>query len=355
MRIRSVVLAAVLGLLSTWLHAQYRIGVHYFPGWKDNQVGGAYPLPWEKIKPFPEREPMLGWYPEGEVSVMSKQLEWMSQYGIRYVVFNWFWSRDDKPVLTHALNAFLQAPDKHGVELAIMWANHTSYVFSKPQFEAMFRFWAQRYMFRNDYLKVDGKPVVFIFSADVLNKNAAAIGMKTAELFALADRIFKDAGLTGIKFIGGAGGAQPGFDYSATSGYAGYSAYNFHGAALKRFDGGRQMSHSYAELDEGYRDHWNWFLTKADGLYVMPMTAGWDKRPWGGSSDPAHDKSNSTPAQFEAHLREAKRLMDAYPDKTKHMGVICCWNEFGEGSYIEPTRRDGFTYLEQVKKVFGTP
>lgn len=355
MHLRTLVFALALSLLSAALHAQYRIGVHYFPGWKDNQLGAAYPIPWDKIKPYPEREPALGWYAEGDVNVMSKHLEWMGQNGIDYVVFNWFWGRDNKPVLTHALNAYLQAPDKKGVQLAIMWANHTTYIFSKQQFEAMFRFWAQRYMFREDYLKVDGKPVVFIFSADVLNKNAAAIGMKSASLIAMADGIFKEAGLAGVQFIGGAGGAQPGFNYTAAAGYAGFSAYNFHGAALKRFAGGRQMSHSYTELDEGYRDHWNWFLTKADGLYVLPMTSGWDKRPWGGSKDAAHDNSMGTPAQFEAHLREAKRVMDANPDKTKRVGVICCWNEFGEGSYIEPTKKDGFSYLEKVKKVFGTP
>lgn len=334
----------------------YKIGVHYYPGWKDNQLGGAYPVPWDKIRPYPEREPALGWYSEGDVNVMSKQLEWMGQNGIDYVVFNWYWGRNNKPMLTHALNAFLQTPNKHGVQLSIMWANHTTYIFSKQQLESMFRFWAQRYMFRDDYLKVNGKPVVFIFSADVLNKNASAIGMTTADLFAMADGIFKESGLAGIQFVGGAGGAQGrGFDYTAASGYAGFSAYNMHGPAIKRFGQGRQMSHSYAELDEGYRDHWNWFLTKTDGLYVIPMTSGWDKRPWGGSKDPEHDKSISTPTQFEAHLREAKRLMDANPDKTKRMGVICCWNEFGEGSYIEPTKKDGFSYLEKVKKVFGAP
>lgn len=355
MFIRKFLTVLTAMLFCTWAQAEYRIGVHYFPGWKDNQLGAAYPMPWEKIKPFPEREPALGWYPEGDVNIMSKQLEWMGQYGIDYVVFNWFWSRNNQPILAHALNAYLQASNKHGVQLAIKWANHTSYFFSKQQFEAMFRFWAQRYMFRNDYLKVDGKPVVFIFSAEVLNRNAVAIGMNSASLIAMADSIFKEAGLAGIKFIGGAGGAQPGFDYTATSGYAGFSAYNFHGAALKRFPGGRQTSHSYAELDEGYQDHWGWFLTRADGLYVVPMTSGWDKRPWGGSKDPEHDQSVSTPVQFEAHLLAAKRLMDANPDKTKRMGVICCWNEFGEGSYIEPTKQDGFSYLDKVKKVFGTP
>lgn len=334
--------------------ADYTIGVHYYPGWKDNQLGGAYPFPWEKIKPYPDREPFLGWYAEGDVGVMSQHLEWMGKNGIDFVVFNWFWGRDNKPMLTHALDAFLQSPNKHGVQLSIMWANHTTYIFSKQQLEAMFRFWAQRYMFRSDYLKVDGKPAVFIFSADVLNKNAEAIGLRPSDLFALADEIFKDAGLPGIQFIGGAGAAQgPRFDYSATGGYLGFFAYNMHGSAVNRFAQGRQISHSYAELDEGYRDHWNWFLSKAEGLYIIPLTSGWDKRPWGGSKDPEHDKSVSTPEQFEVHLLEARRLMDANPDRTKRTGVICCWNEFGEGSYIEPTKKYGFSYLDKIKNVFG--
>lgn len=349
-------MACVL-LLATAALAQpspFKIGVHYFPGWKDNQVGAAYALPWEKIKPYPEREPLLGWYQDGDPAVMAQQLAWMKQYGLDYVVFNWFWSRENTPVLSHAVNAFLQTPEKHGMQFAIMWANHTEYVFSKSQFEAMFRFWAQRYMFRADYLKVDGKPSVFVFSADTLNKNAAKIGMRTDELFAIAEQIFKSEGLAGLHVIGGTSAAQGNaFDYSAGNGYAGLSAYNFHGPAVKRFASGRQMSHSYDELDQGYRDQWEWLLKNAAGQYIVPMSSGWDKTPWGGSKDPLHDKSVSTPAEFEAHLRAAKRAMLSFPDKTKGMGVICCWNEYGEGSYVEPTKKWGFSYLEAVKRVFG--
>lgn len=333
--------------------SEYQIGVYYFPGWKENQLGSAYPHPWEKIKPYSEREPKLGWYSEGEVPVIEQQLAWMKQYGINYVVFDWLWGRTGKPHLDHALNAYLQASDRHGVNFAIMWSNHTSYTFSKPDLESLFHFWAQRYMFRDDYLRVDGKPVVFIFSADVLNKNAERIGMTSSELMGLADQIFKDEKLVGISFIGGVGALSgDNFDYSSRSGYAGFSAYNFHGPASFRFNAGRQMSHSYEELDKGYRDQWQWMTSNASGLYVVPMTSGWDKRPWGGSKDPDHDNSLSTPLQFERHLRAAKALMKQKPQVTKNLGVVCCWNEFGEGSFIEPTKKSGFAYLEKIKKVF---
>ncbi|WP_298391072.1 glycoside hydrolase family 99-like domain-containing protein, partial [Hydrotalea sp.] len=61
----------------------------------------------------------------------------------------------------------------------------------------------------------------------------------------------------------------------------------------------------------------------------------------------------STPDEFEAHLKRAKIFMTRNPEKTKKIGIICAWNEFGEGSYIEPTKKFGFQYLERVKKIFG--
>jgi hypothetical protein len=334
----------------------FKIGVHYFPGWKDNQLGSAYPLPWEKIKPFPEREPMLGWYAEGDLEIIRQQLHWMKQYGIDFVVFNWLWTGNNRPVMTHAINAYLQVAASSNMQFAIMWANHTDYIFSRSQFEALFQYWADRYMFRDDYLRFDGKPAVFIFSAETFNRNAQKIGMQSSDLVALADRIFKSSGLAGISFVGGVSGASgPAFDYSRASGYAGFSAYNYHGPATIKYANSRVLSHSYQELDTAYRDQWEWMLGHAGGTFIVPMSTGWDKRPWGGSQDPGHDDSVSTPEQFEAHLNAAKETMLKYPTKTRKTGVICCWNEFGEGSYLEPTKRYRFSYLEKVRKVFGSP
>lgn len=331
-----------------------RIGTYYFPGWKPGQVGSPYAVPWDTIKPFPEREPMLGWYAEDAPGVMTQQLKWMSEYGLNYVVFDWFWSREGKPVLAHGLNAYLTAPERHRVDFAIMWANHTEYNFSREQLAAMFQFWVQRYFFRKDYLKIDGKPVVFLFSAQVFNRNARAMGLTAAQLTSMVDEVARAAGLPGALVIGGIGGnAGGGFDYTPASGYAGFSAYNFHGPATKRFAPGRHMSHSYTELDLAYRDHWEWMLKNAAGLYVLPMSSGWDKRPWGGSKDPKHDDSLSTPQEFAEHLKAARAVIEAHPARTRGLGVICCWNEFGEGSFIEPTKQGGFSYLEQVRSVFG--
>lgn len=331
----------------------FDIGVFYFPGWKDNQPGASYPLPWEPIKPFPAREPVLGWYREGELDVMSRHLGWMKDYEIDFVVFDWFWGSDNRPYLDHALNAYLSLRDKEGVDFALLWANHTAYRFSLVQLEAMFRFWAQRYFFREEYRRVEGKPVVFVFSAQTLNDNAVAAGMSPAQLMQWADEVVRSEGLEGVRFVGGVSGALQGFDYSAGSGYSAFAAYNFHGRASGPYAGGHLHSHSYAELDAGYRDQWRWMLEYADNMFVVPMTAGWDRRPWGGSTDPLHDLSRGTASEFEAHLTAARSVMLSARDRTRLTGVICCWNEFGEGSFIEPTKRAGFSYLEKIRNVFG--
>lgn len=333
--------------------APYRLGVYYFPGWKANQKGNAYASPWNQIKPFPDREPELGWYEEDQPGVMQQQLKWMKEAGLSYVVFDWLWGPDNKAYLDHGVNAYLAQKDKQGMEFAVLWANHTNYIFSQDQFAKLFNFWAQRYFSNPNYLRVDGKPAVFIFSAQTLTNNALKIGTNVPGLLKMADLYAKRAGLPGVIFVGGtSANAGGGFDYSPQSGYAAFSAYNFHGPATKSYAPGRHVSHSYAELDEGYRDHWQWMLKNSSGLYILPITSGWDKKPWGGSNDPLHDNSRPTASEFESHLQAAKLAMDQNSLKTKKMAVICCWNEFGEGSFIEPTKQGQNEFLVRVRKVF---
>lgn len=331
----------------------HQIGVYYFGGWKDKQIGSAYAKPWEPLALYPDREPLLGKYAEDAPGVMAQQLKWMQQYGIDFTVFNWYWARHDVPMLDHALRAYLSLPSREGVKFAVQWSNHTEYNFSRTQFESLFRFWAQRYFKHPDYQRFQGKPVVFIFSAPVLLRNARALGLGTQDLIKMADDAAKREGLPGVSVVGGMWGGDRGFDYEG-AGYAAYTSYNYHSPASVALQPARpgNYSRSFAELHQSYADQWRWMLQHTSKPFIVPMSSGWDKRPWGGSKDPLHDDSRSTPAEFLVHLQAARELMDAQPQRTQRMGIVCCWNELGEGSFIEPTKVDGFSYLEQVRKAF---
>jgi Glycosyltransferase WbsX len=325
----------------------YKIGTFYFPGWRSNQRGAPAPQPWDRLKAYPQREPLLGWYDDGDVAVVEQQLQWMRSYGIDYVVFDWYWNGKGTE-LDHGLQAYFKAPTKRDVPVALLWANHSSVPRTKLEFTSMVDHWISRYFNQPEFMKIDGKPVIFVFSHPHFVKQANAMGQSITSLLAEAEARARQAGHKGIYFVAGTHVDSSLLKVAASSGYSAFSSYNYHG----RDD---DTSTSFEELDSAYQHVWNWILKESTIPYIVPMSQGWDKRPWGGSRNPLHDQSGGYLPGFERHLIAARKAMDANPAKTMKTGVICCWNEFGEGSYIEPTKKDGFAYLEKVQKVFGSP
>ncbi len=334
-------------LLAADLTPNYNIGVFYYPGWKDNTVGNSSPTPWERIKSYPEKEPYLGWYKEGDVSVAQQHIQWMSDYGIDYVVYDVMYNmKVGGPMLEHAIQSYLQAPNHNLVKFSILWDNASSGTpKSTDEFVSMIGHYLSAYFTNEQYLKIDGKPVLFVMSQPELAAKAAVFGETQSSLYAKANKMAIDAGLPGIYFVGGSTGDVN--DFGSKNGYNGFSAYNYHNGATTA------SAHGYLDFDLGYQRVWKWVASITQLPYIVPMTVGWDKRPWGGSKDTLHDNSISTPDEFEQHLLAAKKLMDSNKTKTLSTGVICCWNEFGEGSYIEPTKAKTFDYLTKVRKVFG--
>ncbi len=360
-RLSSPPRAAARWLLCVWLAlagacaqaaGPYQIGVYYYPGWSPYTKGAHEPDPWAAIKRFPEREPALGWYHDGKGETLDRQLGWMADHGIDFTIFDWYWEKG-KPAPQTSVRAYLQSPERSRVKYALLWANHTKEPRSLQEWDELTDFWIDNHLKNPEYLKVDGKPALFVFAPDILRGQARVIGWPVDRLLNRARDKAKAAGLEGIYFVLCVPADEYWVrDFAPKAGFDALSAYNYHngvGEDLKR----GPLSRSFEELDQGYRSQWKWLVARSPLPYFVPMTSGWDKRPWGGSADRRHDDSVSTPASFEAHLRAAKAVMDANPDKTHRIGVVCCWNEYGEGSYIEPTKAHGMQYLQRIRKVFG--
>ena len=60
----------------------------------------------------------------------------------------------------------------------------------------------------------------------------------------------------------------------------------------------------------------------------------------------------NTPERFRRFLVEAKAMADRQPE-SKGIITINSWNEWVEGSYLEPDTIHGMAYLEAVRDVFG--
>lgn len=329
-----------------------QVGVYYFPGWKNNMPGAPSKRPWEPIQKFPAKEPLIGWYDEGEPDVVAKQLAQMRRAKIDFIVFDWYWAQGNKPFLEHALKAFLAAPDWPGMRFALLWANHDKIPNSIENFDKMIEYVCRNYLTRPDHLRIDGKPVFFFFSQENLRDRAKELGLHPRALLQRARQIARDTGVGEVFLVASAEAVTHWVtDYGKETGYDAYSAYNYHRGFEGRFVPDRPVSRSFNELADAYAMSWKWIIDNSPVPYIVPGTAGWNKRPWGGSRDPLHDDSEASPAEFEKHLRQLRQTLDRNPEKTRRTTVLCCWNEHGEGSVIEPTKEWGNTRIDAIRNV----
>ncbi len=339
---QNIILLVIL-LFGSNVYAQsYEIGVYYFPGWTDTP-GEPWNPPWEKIKPYPEREPLIGYYPEKEVWVAEKHIEWAYHYGISFFAYDWYWD-GQRTKLEHALQNHLKAKNSALLKFCLLWANHSAVPKTLKEFDNMVIYWIDNYFNKTNYYRIDDKPVVFIFSVGQLEINAKKFGEFERTLLDRANSMVKAKGYKGIYFVA-VTNEKPSDRVESlriNNGFSAYTGWNYVAANGARID-------DYNKMVDAYLDCYRAAAQTARLLpYIVPTSPGWDSRPWQGDS--SWMRTNPTPDKFETMLVGAKQLMDS--GKAPKILVIEAWNEFGEGSYIEPTKKWGFKYLETIQKVF---
>jgi len=328
--------------------SDYRVGVYYFPGWAS---GGN----WAPILGYRERMPLLGWYQEGLPEVADWHIKWAVEHGIEFFIYDWYWNQGSRS-LEHALHdGFFRAKYQHLLDFCLLWANHNPPFQPKDPARKVEEatqdllnvtdYWLENYFHRDNYTKVEGKPVVVIFSPwrirdDLGHENVAAA-------FERMRQKCRAAGLAGLYLVACTGGTGE-LQALREEGYDAVSGYNWPGAGMTEADGRRAP---FETILPGYQKGWQ-DIVDADVIKLIPpVSGGWDSRPWHG--DGALVRFGRTPENFERHLADTKAFLDAQEQEPKlKMCFIEAWNEWGEGSYIEPHKEFGFGYLDAIRRVF---
>ncbi|HIE52552.1 MAG TPA: hypothetical protein EYP85_12415 [Armatimonadetes bacterium] len=319
----------------------YLVGVYYFPGWRD---AGR----WQPILSFRERQPLLGWYREGDPEVADWHIKWALEHGIDFFIYDWYWVQGARN-LEHALHeGFFRAKYQHLLKFCLLWANHNPpHTTTVEDLENVTRFWVNNYFWRDNYLKIEGQPVVVIFSPGRISNDLGSEKVRSA--FARMRQICRENGLPGLYLVDCGNDSEAYLRRLAAEGYDAVSGYNWPRAGMRPGEG----QHSpFDALIVGYRQMWESILRVGVIPLIPPVSGGWDSRPWHG--DRALVRYGRTPEKFAVHLREVKALLDAgHPGVPVKMCFIEAWNEWGEGSYIEPQREFGFGYLDAIREVFA--
>ena len=323
----------------------YLVGSYYYPGFETTYQ-------WRQLeRTWPVAKPLLGYYDEANPECLDWQIKWAVEHGVRFFLVDWYW-RAGHQWHTHYLEAFMKARFRRHFKWAIMWANHNPpKSHSMDDFRAVVKHWIEHYLRTPEYLHIDGKPAVFMWAPGNLRRDLGGVE-GAAEALAMVDRMVRDAGLPGITFVSMRSSGSPSqLDALRQEGYRYGTSYHWWADARSLAPDPRCFPFSLV-VDRS-RPAWDERAAalKGPGLGFIPVAdTGWDSRPrHGDRSLVIHGR---TPDQFERLLREAKSWLDA---RGRKMLILGPWNEWTEGSYVEPCTEFGFGMVEAVRKVFCKP
>ena len=116
----------------------------------------------------------------------------------------------------------------------------------------------------------------------------------------------------------------------------------------------------YTWVRDAYFAHWDKVKTEYGVPYYPNVTMGWDPSPrtdqdsdWNGSWGYPYTNiiGTNTPENFRKALEMTREKLLSDPAGPRIMNINC-WNEWTEGSYLEPDTVNGMAYLEAVKSAF---
>ncbi|MGM9748385.1 MAG: glycoside hydrolase family 99-like domain-containing protein [Candidatus Cryptobacteroides sp.] len=374
----ALILAVILCSCSKKQEREYNVCAFVWPSCHDDSLGR---MNWEqgigewevicKGDPrfeghYQPKQPLWGYEMDNDPEVVEKWIQTALAHGVNTFVYDWYWF-DHYPYLESAMNdGFLKAPSNEKMEFFIMWANHNvkhnywNYhkwgddesilwdgAIDPEDFPVIVERIISQYFTRPNYTKIDGRPVFALFDVGNFIRSFGS-AEKAKEAMEYMRSEVRKAGFPGLYYLMMCGGGYRYTDERLAElkekcllGPDGWAWYNMGGFNPD------YLTHGAKAIK--YREDW----AKALDIPVYPtVSIGWDDTP----RFPAKGKDdvtcwNNTPRAFQSFLEEAKAYADRQ-DQPKFI-FINAWNEWVEGSYLLPDRKNGFEYLEAVRNVFG--
>ncbi|MNI20737.1 hypothetical protein D3C73_742300 [compost metagenome] len=373
--------------------SHYQVAVYYFPNYHADPRNEAWHgkdwTEWElakQAKPrFPghiqPKVPLWGYGDEANPTVMAQKIDAAADHSITGFIFDWYWY-EDGPYLQRALEeGFMKAPNNDRLKFSLMWANHdwvdihpaqrsrpynrlAQGIVSRKAFIDATDYMIRYYFGHPSYWRVNGGLYFSVYELMSLIKGLGSIEETRAALDDFRGRV-RSAGLGELHLNAVIWGQQilPGEEkitnVNALLGKLGFDSITsyvwVHHHEMPAFP-----FTNYAEYRETCIADFEEFTKEYELPYFPNVTMGWDASPRTIQSD-AYDLigypftpilKDNTPAEFEKSLIAMKSFLDKGLTVPK-IFTINAWNEWTEGSYLEPDMVNGMGYLEAIRQVFG--
>ena len=336
------------------------LGVYIFPGWYRDAGRGDYPYrthdedsEWRLVARKPAPRPLLGFYDDSLPEVNDWHIKWALEHGISFFCFDWYWNAGEHRLLRTLEQGFLKAKYCSLMKFCIHWCNHgldwkdrefnrpKDLDFQTPALVEMTEYLADNYFRLPNYLTVDGRPVLVIWDTRrILQANGGPEGF--AKALEEMNRVLRDRGIGDLYLV-----TIGDIPDSQAAGFSARTDYGCYGADFdSEFEWRGGYSIPYETMMAHQESRWR-AVSSADGLpYMLSIGSNWDSRPRAGDAAPVI--TGKTPEKFAQQCRTAL----SYIDGRTNLAIIEAWNEWGEGSFIEPDKECGFGMLDAVRETF---
>jgi hypothetical protein len=299
---------------------------------------------------------------------MERKIDAAARHGVNTFIFDWYWY-EHQPFLEEALSrGFLGARNNDAVRFFVMWANHDASTLwdleqahepkviwpgavDRATFDAAMGRLIERFFGHPSYYRIEGKPVLSIYEIGTLIKGLGGMQATREALDALRAAV-RAAGFPGLHLqailwgsIPEALGLIPG-DRTRTQNHT-IQFLGFDSLTNYQWCHYVHPTGSYAQWGERALASW----AKWAGEFTVPfyphVSLGWDTNPR--FKEQKQDLvTGGTPELFAGFLSRAMDFVDSC-GLTPGLITVNSWNEWSEGSYLEPDTAFGMQYLEAVR------
>lgn len=318
----------------TPVSSNYLVGAYYWISWGTKEVLTPF-MDWNDSM----FQPMLGQYDSTDTSVVNWHIKWAVEHGISFFAVQGYEAQ---------LKAgFLKASFLPCIKFCFIAPHELSATENPDDFTYQID-WMSKYFDNPQYLKLNGRPVVFVLI------RYKGYRLEPEEESLLLSRI-QDAKLH-MKAIGqnpylvatyatiGDGifsrtSEQINKEFDAITAYSMPEA----GGKSTPYDA---MVSSYISLTQD----WAQGAEEAGIDFVPNVIPGFDDSLsyQHGTREWLIVRSGNTLEKFQQMCEGIKQ----YIDLDNKMLMVAAWNEFAEGSVLEPTKENGFAYLDVLREVY---
>lgn len=363
--------------------------VYYFPNFhvdpRNEAVHGKGWTEWELMKHagarFPghmqPKIPAWGYEDEADPAVMAKKIDAAADHGLDAFIFDWYWY--EGPFLERALNeGFLGAPNRSRMKFALMWANHDwknfhpgnrdtanykitfPWTTRKDTIPYVWDYLIEHYLTQPNYWKINGKPYFSIYAISRFISQMGGVE-DAAEVLEDFRARAKAVGLTGLHLnavgldmLDRSPQSAARHDQVIKAGFDSCTSYNCVCLSEKWMQEFPRVD--FQEMADDYIEVAKKTMQALPFPFYPVITTGWDPSPRTIQSEvydptpcyPWMAVMESSPEKLVDATRKTAELLMTRPADERIM-FFNAWNEWTEGSYLEPDNFYGMKMLEAIR------